>query len=361
MSSFANASGEPLFPTNEKPVPHIALLLPLNSPDLGAAAEAIYQGVLAAQSVQSPGFPIKLYSNFDSTHSVIDSYLNAIANGAVAVVGPLTRNSIRQLASAAYIPIPTLALNVIDNDTLSQLYFFGMNVEAEAAQVAILARKQGLKQAIVITSPGQLALRLQFAFENQWAATGGVIVQEIDFNGDTSVFKNIEAAPDTMTFFATDVKNAWKIRPYLPNNLAIYATSQVFSGNNDPIVNFDLNEVHFVDMPWLLQPDHPAVMIYPRPSPPLAVDKERLYALGIDAYRLIQVLLADQLPTALPLDGVTGGITLNGHTFEREARPAQFIKGYAISKNSSVNRVEPMFPLQATLSTSNAPLATPVQ
>ena len=46
-----------------------------------------------------------------------------------------------------------------------------------------------------------------------------------------------------------------------------------------------------MDMPWFVQPDHPAVMVYPAPDARMAVEQERLYALGIDAYRLCGLLL----------------------------------------------------------------------
>ena len=82
-------------------------------------------------------------------------------------------------------------------------------------------------------------------------------------------------------------------------------------------------------MPWLLQPDHPAVMIYPRANPPLPADRERLYALGIDSFRLIQLMLAHQINNALPLDGVSGQIQLSGHNFQHLAIPAVFAQGHA--------------------------------
>ena len=80
------------------------------------------------------------------------------------------------------------------------------------------------------------------------------------------------------------------MRPYINSAIPVYATSQVFSGNTNTLTNYDLADVRFVDMPWMLQPDHPAVMIYPRVVPAVTPDLERLYALGIDAYRLLQVL-----------------------------------------------------------------------
>ncbi|HEX4857426.1 MAG TPA: penicillin-binding protein activator, partial [Usitatibacteraceae bacterium] len=48
------------------------------------------------------------------------------------------------------------------------------------------------------------------------------------------------------------------------------------------------------------------------------IDYERLYALGIDAWRLTQqVLKAGKPREVAPLDGVTGKITLDGRQFVR--------------------------------------------
>jgi outer membrane PBP1 activator LpoA protein len=88
--------------------------------------------------------------------------------------------------------------------------------------------------------------------------------------------------------------------------------------------------VRFLDIPWLLQPDHPAVISYAR-SDALhgELARERFYALGIDAYRLVQELLKPY-QTMEPLDGVTGTITLNNsHQFIRTLVPAQFSQGSA--------------------------------
>lgn len=345
VSSFANASAEPVAIAAVPPVPHIALLLPLNSPGLATAAKAVHQGILAAAGVQNQVLPLRLYADIDEAHSIV-AYKNAIANGAVAVIGPLTRGGIRQLADEKSLPVPTLALNVIEGLVPPQLYFFGMAVDAEARQVARLAKKQGFKQAIVITAQDPLAQRLQISFEEQWIASGGTVAREIEFNGDTSILTDLLATPDSMVFFATDVEKTRAIRAYLPNGLAAYATSQLFIGNNDKLVNFDLDGIRFVDMPWLLQSDAPAIMVYPRANSALAIDHERLYALGIDAFRLINVLLANKAKTALPLEGVTGRIRLNGQTFQHEALPALFVQGLGQSLDAPITPAVQLFPDQ---------------
>lgn len=350
VSDFACATTEPLPPGDENPVPHIALLLPLKSAVFGSAAEAVRQGFQAAADLemQLPGrLPVRVYSSFDESKDIVALYRQAIAAGARAVVGPLTRSGAGELAAEKDIPVPTLALNVVEGAPAGQLYSFGMAVEAEARQAAQLALQQGLHQAIVIVTRAQLDKRLQFAFEEEWHRSGGEILREIEFDNDFSVFADITDMPDTAVFFATDAEKARLIRPYLPNKLPIYATSQIFVGNSDTLTNYDLNGIRFVDMPWLLQADHPAVMVYQRPVAPLSADLERLYALGIDAFRLIQLLLAGKVDSALPLDGVSGHIELDGHNFQRMAVPAMFTQGQAQRRNAQAAPAASVFPDKA--------------
>ena len=330
-------------PSDGSPAPHIALLLPLKSATFGASANAVQQGFLAAANLKKRGLPIRAYGDFDENSSVVAVYRQALANGAVAVVGPLTRNGVAALAAEQYIPVPTLALNVVEGQTAQQLYFFGMSVEAEARRVAQLARQQGLQQAIIIATRAQLSQRMQSAFEDEWQASGGMILREIEFNDDPAVFMDLNYTPDAVVFLAANADKARQIRPYLSNKFPVYSTSQIFIGDNT-LTNYDLNGIRFVDVPWLLQPDHPAVMTYPRASPPLPVDLERLYALGIDAYRLIQLLLANRVDTALPMDGVSGNIRLQGHIFLREPMLAVFQQGRAQLPDGSSALVPEVFP-----------------
>jgi uncharacterized protein len=61
---------------------------------------------------------------------------------------------------------------------------------------------------------------------------------------------------------------------------------------------------------------------------------ERLYALGIDSYRLLLVLYGNNLASALPLDGVTGKISLTGHVFKREGILAIMRQGLGVPVDS---------------------------
>lgn len=306
---------------------HIALILPLKSATFGKAAEAVQQGFLAA-ALQVKGLPVRVYPCNDEKTEVVALYQQALKAGAVAVAGPLTRNGVTALAANPDLAVPTLALNVIEATRTDQLYFFGLPAEQEARQVAQWSTKIGLLSATIVRTDTALSKRLAQAFAESWQHAGGIIQSEIVYAGDPAPLRLIPSEPGSMVFLAAEVDKARLLRPYISNALPIYATSQVFTGNaNNNLVNFDLAEVRFVDMPWLLLPDHPAVMVYPRVTPALPQDMERLYALGIDAYRLLQVFYQHDTLNAMPLDGVTGKLSLNEHVLERDGIHAVLRQG----------------------------------
>ena len=58
----------------------------------------------------------------------------------------------------------------------------------------------------------------------------------------------------------------------------------------------------------------------------MPIDYERLYALGIDAWRIAQNLIADQ-KSPIQLDGVTGRISLDGRQFVRQLAAGEIRDG----------------------------------
>lgn len=315
--------------------PHIALLLPLKSDSayLAKAAESVQGGFLAANGVQPGSLPVRVYPCADEKKDIAALYQQAVANGAQAVVGPLTRDGVAALAAQS-IPVPTLALNSIEGQKVAdKLYFFGLTLEGEARQVARLAAADDLHSAIIVSTDTALSKRLVQAFTEEWKKQGGEVAMVKMFTGDTSIFADLPVEPGSMVFVAANAEKARLFRPFLHAALPVYATSQIFNGNasTNQIVNYDLRDIRFVDMPWLLQADRPAVAMYPRANPALDVDMERLYALGIDAYRLLQ-LIANNRTANVRLDGVTGTVRLGAnHQFEREAVAAQFRQGLGLT------------------------------
>jgi outer membrane PBP1 activator LpoA protein len=313
--------------------PHIALLLPLNSPAFGRAAEAVKQGFMAAAAVEAGKLPIKVYPSSDQTDDIVSAYGRATQAGARIVVGPLTKNGVTALAASRQVSVPTLALNLPESggEIPAQLYLLGLAADLEARQIARAAFAEGHKTAAVIASGNSLAKRMQLAFAEEWSQLGGKLVSQLNFNGSNpeAIQNALQKHPADMLFLAMGGE-ARLLRPYLNLDTPMYATSQIYAGKNNPAKYHDLNGIRFIDMPWLLQPDHLAVMAYPRPQAPLNADLERLYALGIDAWRLALLLKTAPIDAPLNLDGVTGRLSLGTtHQIDREGVLAVFRDGDA--------------------------------
>jgi outer membrane PBP1 activator LpoA protein len=324
---------------------NIALILPLKSPAFGPAADAVRRGFMAALETsahtQAKALPTKIYGTGDQPDDILRAYQSALEDGARIIVGPLTRNGVTALAGSGLVTVPTLALNQPDQSIALPpgMYLFGLSVETESRQIARLAFNDGKVNAMTVAANTPLAKRSQQAFVEEWQRLGGRIAAQLTVS-DASTFPAIRDAlsaenPD-MVFLAADYQKARLIRPYISMASSIYATSQVNNGKDDPAHNIDLNGVEFLDMPWVLQPDHPAVMIYPHPTDFPSVDLERLYALGIDAFRLAH-RLAEPNPQQFSLDGVTGQIRFDGSTqITRQLMPAVFIQGEAVILDQTV-------------------------
>ena len=313
-------------------VPHIALLLPLASKSFGKHAEAVRNGFVTASRAQgSAALPVRPYALGDDPNEAVDVYIKALTAGARVVVGPLTRSGVTAVMGSAAVLVPTLALNVPDASTAlpPDIYTLSLQIEAEARQVAQLAWQDGYRKAVTVNGDTPFLKRIHQAFVDEYTRLGGAHVVAYTFTSDPEELSRIKVAVDTgtgdMAFLALDFTRARLARPYL-GVLPVYATSQVHPGNAGLLAGYDLAGVRFLDMPWLLQPDHPAVMVYPRPKTGGSIELDRFYALGIDAYRIALALLAGN--TEPGLDGVTGRLTLGRDgQFVRALTAAQFTDG----------------------------------
>jgi len=293
-------------------VPHIALLLPVDSSTFRRHAEALRDGFLAAAKAEGrQTLLIRVYAVGDDPKQASMIYQQAVQSGARLVVGPLIRSAITAIASGD-VSVATLALNAPEGNVPNRpnLYVLSLQIEMEARQAARLAYRDGRRNAYTVIGDSPLLKRLHQAFTDEFAKQGGKIVAEFAYNTSPAELTRLKQAVDLrvadMVFLALDARQARAVRTYL-EPLSVYASSQIYTGDAGPTAGIDLAGVTFLDMPWLLQRDHPAVMIYPRQDFRGEADLERLYALGIDAWRVGQALLTRQ--TDLSLDGVTGKLT----------------------------------------------------
>lgn len=338
-------------PTTEtiplKPLVRIGLLLPLRSDALRQPAESVRAGFMAAFERDQEGIAVDIIETSDVPQEIANTYQAALARTDI-IVGPLSRSGVTAIAQSGAVSKPTIALTQPDAEiaTPPKMLLMGLSIEEEAKQVANWAGKDAVRQkAIVLSTDAAWQKRAAKAFTAQWQRIGRE-AEQVEVGGPggylngralLNLKKNIQADKSVLLFAALDANQAQQVRTLLGSQIPMYGTSQL-----NPLTLTDrttdeptdvMNGARLLDIPWQLQADHPAVMVYPRvvvsaDQKPNA-DLERLYALGIDAYRVAHELAADR--TYFQLDGVTGKLTIrfssDSASFERKTPHAVYRDG----------------------------------
>ena len=350
QSAHPNPSGQPALTLQSLSTVHIALLLPLRSEALGPAAESLRAGFMAAWQRDQDGIAVDVVDTGDAVPDVLASYAVTQDKHDI-IVGPLARNAVTALAASGLVRKPTIALNLPDNhDTASaaplppNLLAMGLSIEEEARQAAQWAAAEHPNgSALVVLSGTQWQQRIAAAFSAQWQRLGmSVRTVAIDApNGALNAADllqlriSLQAELPDVIFAALGADQTRQLRTALGGDLPIYGTSALNPGAGTP--DQVLDGVHLLDLPWQLQNDHPAVMAYPHPPAaaeraPGAADMERLYALGIDAFRVARQI-ARQPSGSFHIDGVTGQLAVSfgqgAASFERTEQQAIYKNGVA--------------------------------
>ncbi len=292
---------------------HIALLLPTKSKSLKPATDQIRAGVLAAERMHGNTDipPVRLYETTDSEADVLAQLQKAQADGARAVIGPLSKSAVNYIADVAELDIPVLALNSFDGSTLQRanLYSFNLSIEAEAAQLARSIHEGGLTHPVLLQGSGALPPRMVQGFIDGWMRVAGAPPAVIDLADPVAAPATLAALLNDngadAVILATTGKQARLIRPYLGNDRLVFATSQIDTGNLKAAL--DLAGIRFLDMPWLATPELEEYAAYQRKRMN-STDLERLFALGVDAWRIAAALATGN--GEKEWQGVTGQLSI---------------------------------------------------
>lgn len=330
----------------------IALLLPLYSEALRTTAEAVRAGFYAAyQTSQDPRVSITLVQTSDNARDIVAAYSAAAANHDV-IVGPLTRSGVTALAASGIVTKPTIVLAQPEDGSppLPRLMLsMGLSLEEEARQIAKWAfNSASSKKAFVIATNAAWQRRAARAFAQQWNLLGGSFSMiemsmtgaYLDPNNLVALRQRVKGERPGLLFAALDAGQARQVREAIGTEIPLFGTSQVNPlpyQQGEEIEQLPFMEgIRLVDLPWQLQADHTAVMIYPRlplvPGEKRNANMERFYALGIDAYRVAREVGRGRI--LFEVDGVTGKlrVSFGGATpfLERIAVPAVYREGRVI-------------------------------
>jgi outer membrane PBP1 activator LpoA protein len=332
------------------PVLRIALLLPTRSENLAAAAQALRAGVMAAYERDGDGISIQVIETDDTVAEILAAY-QAASGEYDLIIGPLARSAVSALAQGKDISKPTLLLGQPESSSLpDNLLPIGLSIEDQARQLAALAASdkganKGNAKLMVISTNATWQRRAAKAFASHWPGLDTSLLELSSSGGYLSVASvrqlklKLQNDKPNVLFIALDAGQARQIRPLLPSDARLYGSSQLNDSKNpgntaetEPLDAPTLPEgMRLLDLPWLLQPDHSAVMVYPRLLEQKAgADIERLYALGIDAFRIAREIGVNH-QSRFKLDGVTGRLTIQfgkgAARFEREESPASVRSG----------------------------------
>lgn len=306
--------------------PVMAVVLPLGSATFGRAAEALQSGFLAAAGAADAKPLVIAHGDGD----VLDAFAKAKAAGARVIVGPLVRDDVKAVAGVALELPPTLALNQLDEDmTLPDtMYTLSLTIDGEARQLARRAREGGAMTVAVIANDSPLQKRFASAFNAEWILAGGdaPVMFRFDRSPEMLALLRRELARTRFdaALLAVDGGEAALAKSYV-KSIPTYTSSQVNERRPKEVMR-DLDGVVFVDIPWLVDPEAAGVAGLKRPVFPNTT-LDRLYALGIDAFRVAQAL-ANGPPDRLEMDGATGRLSLDANRqFVREGRLLQFRAG----------------------------------
>lgn len=353
----------------------VALLLPFSTA-YAEAANAIRDGFLAAW-YQARGGERPQIRIYDATELNVDRvYAQAVADGANMVVGPLDKSSVAALVEKTDISVPTLVLNHYDGSheriaainrgqRVPRLYQFALAPEDEARQIAERAWYEGHARALSLVPASEWGRRVHDAFTEHFESLGGKVLDRIAYEPSERDFspavqdlldivnserraqalrnrlqRRLEFEPrrrqdaDFILLAGTAVVGR-QVGPQLlyhrAGDLPVYSTSHIFEGRIDEQSDADMNGFIFADMPWLLdlsQQISPIYMNLRSHWPQRLAQNPRLFALGVDAYRILSELNTLAMQPAQRFDGVTGllSVTESGR-IRRQLQWARFVDG----------------------------------
>jgi len=359
-----------------EPPSQIALLLPLTG-KLADAAAAIRDGVLAAYyDTPDAGIQpqLQVYDTGTGAATAVAAYQQAVLDGAQFVIGPLRKNAVQALAEQPALAVPVLGRNQLEDLALSNpmLYQFGLAPEDEAREVARLAWREGYRRSIALQPDNAWGDRVYNAFADEWGLLGGEVIDTVRYDDSSADHgKAISAAlkldsskareqqltrklgmslefeprrrQDVDVFFlVASPRQARLIKPqlsfYRASAIPVFATSRVYNGEPNAAQDGDMNGIVFCDMPWTLEKDNSWAHLQQDIEtawPATANRYARLYALGIDAYRITPFLGASNGMSGTAMlgayRGVTGNLGLAGNGLvARTLRCAEFRRGVPV-------------------------------
>lgn len=330
----------------------VALLLPLSSPqaNVASAAGLVRAGFEAAMATlpEADRPTLRVYDT--SALQVGTALLNAQADGAGFIVGPLQRDAVQDALQQRPGNLPLLLLNTLPGNGFvgSQIYQFALSPEDEARQIARQIAGHGRANTVVFAPIDDWGSRVANAFAEELTRDGGSVIERRDYGssrdeslisgslvtGPLGIDSAIDRKNDVQAAIGTRVGfNAYprpdidaifvagwesealrlintQLRFHNADDLPIYITQDGLSGKSAN--NRDLLDMWVLDTPWDLDSVGPVADLRTATQPQWSAQgprQSRFFAFGYDAATITMALRRGG--AAWPLAGLTGSLQLN--------------------------------------------------
>jgi outer membrane PBP1 activator LpoA protein len=325
--SPASRENTPIPPTP----PAVALILPGPQTPFAQVAEAVREGFVAARSASAELVAIEVVEVDATADAAIKALQAARERGVRLAVGPLTRDAVMGVVERGDVGIPVLLLAMPDKSAVipAGQFAFGLSAEDEAAfLVREMLRDSELanpatRRHVVVVGEGAFARRTGAALLAALREAGASSTT-LDFPAHDAVgiAREIGKLAPASVLLALDPPDAVQVRTRLAVDAPLYATSQINPGPaGGAMAAIDLDGVRFVDLPWMIDSLRGPLAKFDRAPASYSADQQRLYALGIDAFRVASAWIRGAV--AVEFDGATGALRVDRTRSARvERKPA---------------------------------------
>ncbi len=365
-----NLTGEQLSVNSNMDGKKVALFLPLNGGSR-VFGETIRQGYFDASHFY-PQEPQQNIITLDTTSAPLNTLVEqAQQQGAELIVGPLLKDEvakIKQLSPAT----PVLALNKIDGvesdlTANTKMCFFALSPEDEAKDAAKHIYSQHKTKPLILVPQTDLGKRVAESFAKQWQISSSNSSQAyvkyfddtktlsanmnrnigIDLSGQPievsgTQISNIDNAEPASEFDAIYVYASYDeltfIKPMLEmklnqslnslSSLTMYTSSKSNIVNASTDYYYDMERVQFAEISMIVNKADLTVAVPDKIQNDYSL--MRLYAMGIDAWRLANRFSQLNSNQDNVLDGMTGQLSTENHCeVTRSLIWKQYIHGLA--------------------------------
>ena len=317
-STASTASGASTAQTTQ--TLRVVLLLPLDNAQLRRAASVVRDGVNAVFATRKA--EVNVVECAYGMDAVVQAYGRCVTPDTAWVIGPLGRTDVMSLALAKLeSPKPTLMLSPLGTVPPQPMTLLSPDLESEAEAIAQQAADDACRKPVLAEASGAMSSRVSVAITVYWrerSVTPLPTVSVIGRDGARRAADKWRSDGVDCVLFAGGGAALTELRPFL-RNMAVYVTSASFETALDRTV--DWTGIRIADSPWVIDAERAEFLPY-APSAVLSPTLSRLYALGVDAARLVVAAGRDPLPVAF--DGAIGQLTLKDSQYRRQPIIGEF-------------------------------------